>query len=88
MRAEMAGTSAKCSKCGTRTHPNEDRTVRCPECRTDVDPDANAARNIVTKGVLRFGTNGPPGEATVAEREQRKTTLIRTVDGWKIVHAQ
>jgi putative transposase len=64
------GTSAKCSKCGSRTYPNEDRTLYCPECRTDVDRDENAARNIMVKGALRFGANGPPGEAMVAEREQ------------------
>jgi putative transposase len=82
------GTSAKCSKCGSRTYPNGDRTVHCPECRTDVDRDVNAAKNIVAKGVLRFGTNGPPSEAMVAERDKREATLIRTVDGGKSAHSQ
>ena len=81
------GTSAKCSICGSRTYPNENRTLYCPECKTSVDRDVNAARNIMAKGVLRFGTNGPPGEAMVAEREQAEVTPIRAVDGGKSVHA-
>ena len=81
------GTSATCSTCGSRTYPNEDRTLYCPECRTEMDRDVNAARNSMAKGVLRFGTNGPLGEAMVAEREKLKGTPIRSVDGGKNIHA-
>ena len=81
------GTSVTCSTCGSRTYPNEQRGLYCAKCGTTVDRDVNAARNILAKGALRFGANGPPGEAMVAEREQKKATLIRTVDGGKSVHA-
>ncbi len=82
------GTSVTCSTCGSRTYPNEQRGLYCAKCVTTVDRDVNAARNILAKGALRFGADGPPGEAMVAEREQREATLIRTVDGGKSVHAQ
>jgi len=79
------GTSAKCSMCGSKTFPNEDHTLFCPRCKKTVDRDVNAARNILAKGVLRFGTNGPRDEAMEAEREHEQETLIRTVDGGKSV---
>jgi putative transposase len=82
------GTSVNCSTCGARTYPNERRGLYCARCRTTVDRDVSAAGNILAKGALRFGANGPPGEAMVAEREQSEATLIRTVDGGKSVHAQ
>jgi len=82
------GTSVTCSTCGSRTYPNEQRGVHCPKCRTTVDRDVNAARNISAKGALRFSANGPPGEAMVAEREKSNATQIRPVDGGKSVHTQ
>jgi len=57
------GTSAKCSTCGSKTFPNEDRTLSCSKCKTTVDRDVNAARNILAKGALRFGADGFAGEA-------------------------
>ena len=81
------GISVTCSVCGSRVYPNKQRGLYRPKCGTTVDRDVNAARNVSAKGALRFGANGPPGEAMVAEREQKKATLIRTVDGGKSVHA-
>jgi putative transposase len=81
------GTSVTCSTCGSRTCPNERRGLYCAKCGTTVDRDVSAARNILAKGALRFGANGRPGEAMVAERGRREATLIRTVDGGKSVHA-
>jgi putative transposase len=57
------GTKAKCSMCGSKTFPNEDRTLYCPKCKTTVDRDVNAALNILEKGALRFGADGFAGEA-------------------------
>jgi len=82
------GTSVTCSTCGSRTYPNERRGLHCAECGTTVDRDVNAARNILARGAPRFGADGPPGGAMVAEREQREATTIRPVDGGKSVHAR
>jgi hypothetical protein len=40
----------------------------------------------LAKGGLRFGPDGPPGEAMVAEGGQEEATPIRAVDGGKSVH--
>jgi putative transposase len=84
------GTSSKCSICRGRTSqsPNGHRLLCCQNCRATFDRDENAAKNILAKGGLRFGPDGPPGEAMVAEREQKEATLIRPVDGGKSVHAR
>jgi putative transposase len=47
------GTSAKCSTCGHRVLPEENRQLHCPNCDLTIDRDVNAARNIVARG-LRF----------------------------------
>lgn len=73
------GTSAKCSGCGNRLFPEENRQLRCSNCGL-VDRDANAARNILSAG-LRFSLKGPPVEAMVEEREPSEENLILTVDG-------
>ncbi len=82
------GTSSKCSICGGRTiqSPNGRRLLWCRNCRATLDRDENAAKNILAKGGLRFGPDGPPGEAMAAEREQTEATLIRPVDGGKSAH--
>jgi putative transposase len=75
------GTSAKCSTCGSKTFPNEDRTLYCPACKTHDDRDVNAARNILAKGVLRFGTDGPSGEAMVEEPEAARRQSSQSMTG-------
>jgi len=60
------GTSSKCSICGERMKPEENRMLRCPSCGYRVDRDVNAARNILARA-LRFGAVGLAGEAMVAE---------------------
>jgi hypothetical protein len=51
------GTTAKCSTCGSKMVeiPNGHRMLYCPKCELKVDRDENAARNILAKGLLRFG---------------------------------
>ena len=75
------GTSAKCSMCGSKTIPNENRTLYCPACKTQTDRDVNAAKNILARGVLRFGTDGPSGEAMVEEPEGSATAILTVDDG-------
>ena len=81
-----AGTSRKCSMCGSRTAriPEENRVLTCHSCGFTVDRDVNAARNILARG-LRFGPFAHPVEAMVAEPGLRK--VIRKVDGWELIMA-
>jgi putative transposase len=62
------GTSVKCSICGSRMKPEENRQLKCRSCGFTVDRDVNAARNILAAGTraLRFGAVAPAGEAMVA----------------------
>jgi putative transposase len=62
------GTSVKCSICGSRMKPEENRQLKRQSCGFTVDRDVNAARNILAAGMraLRFGAVAPAGEAMVA----------------------
>ena len=64
------GTSAKCSMCGHRALPEENRQLHCPNCGLTIDRDVNAARNIVARG-LRFKPVGSAIEAMVQEPQRR-----------------
>ncbi len=62
-------TSSKCSICGAKTIPEENRQIRC-QCGHAEDRDINAARNTLYKGVpvvqlrgLRLRPDAPQGEA-------------------------
>ena len=61
------GTSSRCSICGERMKPEENRMLYCPSCGYTLDRDVNAARNILAAGTLRFGVVGLTSEAMVAE---------------------
>jgi putative transposase len=60
------GTSTRCSICGERMKPEENRMLYCPSCGYTVDRDVNAAKNILARA-LRFGAVGLTSEAMVAE---------------------
>ncbi len=60
------GTSARCSMCGHRVLPEENRKLHCRSCGLTIDRDVNAARNILARG-LRFKPVGSAGEAMVQE---------------------
>jgi len=76
------GERVKCATCGSRTYPNADRTLHCPNCRITFDRDENAAKNILAKGGLRFKPDGPPAEAV--KGNEQTTALILRVDGGKM----
>ncbi|HKM49676.1 MAG TPA: transposase [Candidatus Bathyarchaeia archaeon] len=63
------GTSVKCSICGSRMKPEENRTLRCRSCGFTVDRDVNAARNILARA-LRFGAVASAAEAMVQEPQR------------------
>jgi putative transposase len=63
------GTSVKCSICGSRMIPEENRTLRCRSCGFIVDRDVNAARNILARG-MRFVPVASAAEAMVQEPQR------------------
>jgi putative transposase len=67
------GTSVKCSICGSRMEPEQNRQLKCRSCGFTVDRDVNAARNILARGV-RFAPFASASEAMVQE-PQRKVIL-------------
>jgi putative transposase len=64
------GTSVKCSICGSRMKPEENRKLKCASCGFTVDRDVNAARNILARGV-RFAPFASASEAMVQEPQRR-----------------
>src|SRR5208282_6081081 len=64
------GTSVKCSICGSRMKPEENRKLTCAKCEFTVDRDVNAARNILAGGV-RFAPFASASEAMVQEPQRR-----------------
>ena len=60
-----SGTSVKCSICGSRMKPEENRQLKCRSCGFTVDRDVNAARNILARG-MRFVPVASASEAMVA----------------------
>jgi putative transposase len=63
------GTSVKCSICGSRMKPEENRQLKCRSCGFTVDRDVNAARNILARA-LRFGAVASATEAMVQEPQR------------------
>jgi putative transposase len=61
-----SGTSVKCSICGSKMKPEENRQLKCQSCGFTVDRDVNAARNILARA-LRFRAGALPVEAMVQE---------------------
>ncbi len=74
MYVKAYGTSARCSTCGHRMLPEENRKLHCPSCGLTVDRDVNAARNILARG-LRFKPVGSASEAMVQEPTRPEVIL-------------
>lgn len=70
------GTTSKCSICGRRLKPEENRTMKCQNCGLTIDRDVNAARNILALG-LRFRPAAQPLEAMVAELQPERNPQSR-----------
>ena len=64
------GTSARCSICGSRMKPEENRKLECRSCGLTVDRDVNAARNILARAV-RFAAVASASEAMVAVQRRQ-----------------
>jgi putative transposase len=64
------GTSVKCSICGSKMKPEENRQLKCCSCEFKVDRDVNAARNILARGV-RFTPFASASEAMVAVQRRQ-----------------
>jgi len=79
---DARGTSVNCSICGSRTYPNERRTLYCPACRTIVDRDVNAAKNIMKRG-MRFVPIALPSEVMRQESSEAREVILR-VDGSEV----
>jgi putative transposase len=69
-------TTSKCSVCGHRLKPEENRAMKCRNCGLTVDRDVNAARNILALG-LRFRPVAQPLEAMVAEPQPERNPQSR-----------
>jgi len=77
-------TSSRCSICGAKVIPEENRQIRC-QCGHIEDRDINAARNILYKGVqmqlrgLWLRPNAPQGEVMkqVKDAEQIVVSVSR-----------
>jgi putative transposase len=78
------GTSVKCSICGSRMKPEENRQLKCPRCGFAVDRDVNAARNILAGGV-RFAPFASASEAMVQEPQRR---VILRVDADELTKSE
>jgi len=65
-----SGTSVKCSICGSKMKPEENRQLKCRSCGFSVDRDVNAARNILARG-MRFAPFASASEAMVQEPQRR-----------------
>ena len=76
-------TSSKCSICGAKVIPEENRQIRC-RCGHTEDRDINAARNILYKGIpvvqlrgLRLGPDAPQDEAMKQSKDVKQIVVSR-----------
>jgi len=63
-------TSSFCAICGSKILECTERQVYCPKCKTFVDRDVNAAKNILARG-LRFKPVGLTCEAMVPVKDDK-----------------
>src|SRR5215831_12029152 len=79
VKVDARGTSQTCAECGTLVQ--KDLSIRihsCPQCKTEVHRDINAARNILKRAVA-----GPWSGNAEEERqdERREPTRLPSQDG-------
>ena len=74
-------TSSTCATCGSKVVECAERKVWCPKCKTLMDRDENAAKNILARG-LRFEPIGLPNEAMRGNSvKERPAEIILRADG-------
>jgi putative transposase len=74
-------TSSACAICDSKVVECAERKVWCTKCKTLVDRDENAAKNILARG-LRFKPIGLPREARKGNPvKELKTEVILRADG-------
>ncbi|WP_324760120.1 RNA-guided endonuclease InsQ/TnpB family protein [Haloarcula sp. GH36] len=62
VEVEPEGTTKECAKCGVETDkPLWVREHSCPACGLEVDRDANAAWNILSRGLAKLGVGHSEG---------------------------
>ena len=71
-----SGTSTKCAVCGSRLVPEEHRKMSCTICKSSVDRDVNAARNILLRGT-RVVPDGTVDEAVMTEPSSKELVIYR-----------
>ncbi|MEX2348385.1 MAG: transposase, partial [Nitrosopumilaceae archaeon] len=71
-----AGTSTRCAVCGSKLVPEEHREISCPTCKSSVDRDVNAARNILLRGT-QVVPDGIAGEAVMTEPSSNEPAICR-----------
>ena len=87
IKINARGTSVKCSVCGNKTFPEENRVLYCPNCKRRIDRDVNAAINIRKRGLeklfsTRFKPIGLPDKAVKGNPVKELTAeVILRADG-------
>lgn len=79
------GTSSKCSICGQKMVPEENRMLRCASCGYTVDRDVNAAKNILAKGMKMGGVRFAPFAS--ASEAMKLSCLNEQVDADELAEA-
>ncbi|MEX0861670.1 RNA-guided endonuclease InsQ/TnpB family protein [Nitrosopumilus sp.] len=75
------GTSSKCSECGSKLVPEENRMMICNSCKTIVDRDINASRNILNRG-MRFVPHAVQSEV-MKQFKDTEQIVPSLIDGLK-----
>lgn len=75
---KASGTSSKCAVCGAKMIAEEHRQISCPCCKTVVDRDINAAKNILARGI-RFMPVGAANEAMVEDISNPQSRCIPVI---------
>jgi putative transposase len=73
---KAGGTSTKCAVCGSKLVPEEHRKMFCAICKSSIDRDVNAARNILLRGT-QVVPDGTAGEAVMAEPGSKEPVICR-----------
>ncbi len=74
-------TSSNCAICGSKVVECAERKVWCPKCRTLMDRDVNAARNILARGQRVC----PIGLSREAVKGNPSTMVILRADGSQLI---